>query len=70
MPACKKGLTIYKKSSQQKGLGRALTELFCIDSLGHEGDCQFHLQTDGKNNATGEKGVVAIIHMAVVDKKA
>ena len=62
MPSCKKTLTIFKNNGHQK-MGRPLTEMRCVQGENHNGKCEFHLWTNGKNTATGDHGIMVVIHM-------
>lgn len=36
-------------------------QLRCVEGLGHDGECQFQVLTDGENKATGKMGVAKVI---------
>lgn len=58
MPPCKKELKIFR---DYKSNEVALT-VYCCQSEGHEGQHEWHLWTDGKNDVTRDMGVIKVIH--------
>lgn len=59
MPGCDKILGLYHNKDAIGG-ARAM-QLRCVEGLGHDGECQFQVLTDGENKATGKMGVAKVI---------
>lgn len=58
MPACNKILGLY----HSKGADFRAMQPKCVDSDGHDGECEFHVWSDGENKATGKEGIMQVIH--------
>ena len=56
MPPCNKELNILDTRD-----GNIVLTVKCCQSEGHEGRHEWHLWTDGDNQATGKKGVIKVI---------
>jgi len=57
MESCNKELGLYTHRTAK----HRLMILRCCDSIEHDGECQFHVHTDGFNNAMNKEGITKVI---------